>query len=153
MLANQGKRLQYSRLPVGGALAPATGTAVVVATVTVDDGWCEDFFFFFFSLPHSHSCCWEPHMLIISLNTSHHLTQQTVALLTDPIHAKREVTHIKPAFHPFFPSQQPSLPPLLMHPRARRRPPPLFFPSNSSQCTVASAHRLGGWISPVSSLL
>lgn len=92
-------------------------------------------------------------MLIISLNTSHHLTQQTVALLTDPIHAKREVTHIKPAFHPSFPSQQPSLPPLLMRPRARRRPPPLFFPSNSSQCTVTSAHRLGGWISPVSSLL
>lgn len=46
------------------------------------------FFFFFFPVPDSHSCCWEPHMLIISLNTSHHLTQQTVVLLTDPIHGK-----------------------------------------------------------------
>lgn len=38
----------------------------------------------------SHSFFWEQHMVIISLNASHHLTLQTVVILTDFIHAKKK---------------------------------------------------------------
>lgn len=57
-----------------------------LTTDTVDGGWCE--------LSCSHSFLWEPHMVTVSLNTSHHLTQQTLVLLIDSINAKK-VKHIK----------------------------------------------------------
>lgn len=58
------------------------------------------------STPDSQSCCWEPHMLVISLNTSYHLTQQRVVFPTDPIQAKRR-GKAQPALHPFISSQSP----------------------------------------------
>lgn len=96
-------------------------------------------------------------MLIISLNTCHHLTHQAVALLTDSIHAKKKKKSKArlssfSIIHPFFP---------LLHPLSASSfrtscvcchllssclPPMLFFSSNSSYCTVTLVHRLDGWI-------
>lgn len=79
-------QLQRSRLPAGGALALIAHAEEVWAPTQ----WIQWVWGF---LPHSHSFFSEPHILIISLNMSHHLTHQTVALPTDSIHAKKRKAH------------------------------------------------------------
>lgn len=54
---------------------------------------------------------WEPHMLIISLNTSHRLKRHTFVLLTDSIHGKKYST-----LKPFLPPPSTSCPsPRFLH--------------------------------------
>lgn len=64
-------------------------------------------------LSHSHSSFWDPRMVRISLNRSHHLTHHTVVLLIDSIHAEK-VTHLK-----------------LLLPHQSFLPPSTFFPAAS----------------------
>lgn len=88
------RALQRSKVSVGGALAPVTDTEMFwPAPQQMKSAGVK-------TLPLSHFLCWEPHMLMISLNTSHHLTHQTVALLTDSTDAKKKWSALNPSLSP-----------------------------------------------------
>lgn len=151
------RALQRSKVSVGGALAPVTDTEMFwPASQQMKSAGVK-------TLPLSHFLCWEPHMLMISLNTSHHLTHQTVALLTDSTDAKKKWSALNPSLSPPHPPPHPSplppfLTPLFIHPVfAATCSLPLFrdaiFSSHSSHCTVPSAHRSDGRIPAGFSLL
>lgn len=96
--------LQCPKPPGGGALVPTQQsnlTTDTADTVSVR------------ILSRSHSSFWDPRMVRISLNRSHHLTRHTVVLLIDSIHAEK-VTHLK-----------------LLLPHQSFLPPSTFFPACS----------------------